>query len=178
MASSALKRNGYDVFFPRILKLRPGLGRTDRPMFPGYLFIRGGRNGNGLPPMDNITGVSGWVRFDGIVPAVPNEVVSEIDRRMESINRNDGYWTRYRPGQEVLVTSGAMQSLARVLEEPKSPQSRVRVLLDFMGQLVPAVVPPADIQPPGDSFLGGPPRRTRGRGRWIRGFGPHTVAGM
>ena len=97
------------------------------------------------------------------------------------MNRADGLWTQFRPGEKVLVVSGKMESLAEVLEEPKSPEARVRVLLDFMGRRVSALVPWHNLrQVQGDAAdgpIGRRRRRTRGGGRWVRGFGPRAVAG-
>ena len=183
LAAIALERNGYELFFPRVQTPRPRIGYGDAPLFPGYLFVHQDADGSGLPAINRVTGVVGWVQFDGVVPKVPDEVIADLNRRLEAINKGGGHWTRFQPGQEVRLIWGSTESLAEVLEEPKSPQSRVRVLLDFMGQLVPARVPWQDLQPlNGDSephaYGGRSPRRTRGKGRWVRGFGPRSLAGV
>ena len=46
--------------------------------------------------------------------------------------------TRFKPGDTVHVRSGGTDTFASVLDEPKSPTARVKVLLWFMGGLVPA----------------------------------------
>ena len=79
-----------------------------------------------------------------------------------------------RPGER------APTMLAQVAEEPTSSDSKVRVLLEFMGQLVSAEVPWSDLHiapedSRGDSNHGGR-RRTRGRGRWIRNRGSEAIA--
>ena len=175
-AAVALERNGYELYFPRVQTPRPRNGHDDSPLFPGYLFVRQDRDGSGLPAIHLISGLVGWVQFDDVVPKVPDEVIAELKRRLEAINRGGGYWRRFRPGDMVRVVSGSMESLGEVLQEPKSPQSRIRVLLRFMGGLIPAHVPWENLRPVEGSsaplYVERPPRRTRGRGRWIRGFGP------
>jgi transcription antitermination factor NusG len=125
-------------------------------------------------------GLVGWVQFDGAVPTVPDEVISELESRLHRINNSGGYWTRFRPGDRVQVASGMLEGLAEVVEESKSPEARVRVMLNFMGRLVPARVPWSDLRPIRDDlapvYEARPPRRTRGKGRWVRGFGPRGVA--
>ena len=182
VAATSLERNGYELYFPRVQTHRPRSGYSDAPLFPGYLFVRQAQEGSDLPPFYRIAGLIGWVRFDGVVPGVADEVIAELDQRLQEINRNGGYLTRLRMGDTARVASGPLQALAQVLEEPRSPQSQVRVLLRFMGRLVPARVAWQDLRPIGDEDIsdneGRPARRTRGKGRWVRGFGPRAVAGV
>ena len=182
LAASALERGGYEIYFPCVLTPRPRSGHGDAPLFPGYLFVRSGQNGDGLPPIQHIVGLAGWVQFDDTLPLVSHGVISDLDRRLKKLNKEGGYWRRYQPGEEVRVMWGLVESLAEVLEEPKSPDSGVHVLLKFMGRLVPARVAWQDLRPIADVSISAPeerrPRRTRGRGRWVRGFGPRAIAGV
>ena len=127
-----------------------------------------------------LPGIIGWLRLGGLVPSVPGELVTELIRRSEAINQSGGLWTRFQRGQMVRVVSDKIDALAEVLEEPRSPKDRVRVLLQFMGRMVSAQVHWGHLQALqeteyiGDTGRGG--RRTRGAGRWIRGFGPRAAA--
>jgi transcriptional antiterminator RfaH len=180
-AAAGLERNGYDLFFPRVNTPKPRRGHEDTPLFPGYLFVRFDRAGTGLPPVNKVSGLVGWVEFDGVVPPVPDAVISEMSRTVDDVNRNGGYWRRFQQGEMVRITSGWMNNLAEILEEPESPNSRVRVLLNFMGRLVRARVPWKELEAvdggPARYGSGRPPRRTRGKGRWIRGQGPRALEG-
>ena len=177
LAVSELEGDGLQIYFPRVKTVRPRPGHADSPLFPGYLFIRCDLEGTGQPSLSRAPHVSGWVRFGGIAPAVPEKVISELAQRVESLNREGGLWTRFRPGQKVRVMSFNLESAAEVVEDAKSPHGRVRVLLDFMGRLVSAQLPWQDLRPITDdsSEQHRGPRRTRGRGRWIQGFGPRAV---
>jgi hypothetical protein len=97
--------------------------------------------------------------------------------RWETINRQGGVLRRFPPGEKVRIVSGNLQGLAQVVEEAKSPQARAKVLLQFMGRLVQAEVPWESLRPLGDQPAERTriPRRTRGGGRWIRGFGPGVL---
>jgi len=102
----------------------------------------------------------------------------QLMERVDQINGQGGLWRRYRPGELVRVLSHGMEATAEVIEEPKSPQGNVKVLMEFMGRLVSAQVTWHDVQPIQD----GPqhklriPRRTRGRGRWINSIGLPATA--
>jgi transcription antitermination factor NusG len=133
----------------------------------------------GLPSFRRVHRITGWVRFGGEIPCLADEVVAELMERWETINRQGGALRRFPPGEKVRIVSGSLQGLAQVVEEAKSPQARAKVLLQFMGRLVHAQVPweslrPLDDQPVDITRI---PRRTRGGGRWIRGFGPSALAG-
>ena len=71
-----------------------------------------------------------------------------------------------------------MATVAEVVEESKSPQGRVKVLLEFMGRLVSAQVGWQDLTPIQDEQYPKRrvPRRTRGGGRWIRDAGSPALS--
>ena len=177
-AAAALSREGSETFFPRVRRPRPQGGYSEGPLFPGYLFIRYDWSRGQGASVGQLPGIFGWVRFDGVLIPVPDEVISTLACRLEAIDEEGGLWTRFQPGDRVRVSSGNLEGLARVLEEPKSPHSRVRILLEFMGGLVPTKVPVHTLQPLGQSAPANNycrPRRTRGGGRWVRGFGPQAA---
>ena len=181
LAADALKRDGFELFSPRVRIPHRRGGKRDAPLFPGYLFVRFDVENSDWPVVRLLPGILGWVRFDGVMPAVPDEVVNSLAERVEAIDSGGGLWNRFRQGDKVRVMSGKMESLAEVLEEATSPQARVRVLLEFMGRMVTAQVPWHDLhaaQQDSTSIQNRRwPRRTRGKGRWIRGFGPSATAG-
>jgi hypothetical protein len=76
------------------------------------------------------------------------------------------------------VVSGNMQSMARVVEAPKSPQAKVKVLMEFMGRLVSAQIPWENLRQSNQAEVRVPRRgrRTRGGGRWLNGAGPRVLA--
>lgn len=176
LAAGELEREGLETFLPRIKTVRPSPDHADSPLFPGYLFVRCDLQAQGQPSVGRANHVRGWVYFGNVVPPIPDEAVAALRERVEGINREGGLWRRFRTGQQVRVISPGIETFAEVVEEASSPRHRVRVLLEFMGRLVAAQVPyeslwPADHGPEETHHL---PRRTRGKGRWLRGFGPRT----
>ena len=180
IAANALRVEGYEHFFPTIQTVQKRSGKEEIPLFPGYLFVRCDVDRGQWPAIGLLSGVLGWVRFDGVASLIADDVVDELARRVESINDNGGLWIKYKPGQKVRVVSGQFESLAQVAEEPTSSDSKVRVLLEFMGQLVSAEVPWSDLHIAPEVSLGdanhGGRRRTRGKGRWIRNRGSEAIA--
>ena len=180
-AAKTLEREGIEHYFPRVRVPRPPTGEVVKPLFPGYLFVRHDQARQDWPAVEAMPGIIGWLRFDTLVPTVPDVVIEELDHRIREINGTGGVWDRFEPGDAVLVTSGKLESLAEVLERPKSPETRVRVLLDFMGRRVPANVPWHHLKRAGEDAVRESMRRrrrTRGKGRWVRDFGQRDVAAV
>ena len=180
LAASELERDGFEVFFPRFKApvLRPS--HEDSPLFPGYLFIRCDPAEDGWPSFRPAHRVSGWVRSGNEIPSVPDRIMDVLMRDLESLAGDEGFWRRYVPGEKVSVVTKTMQAAAIVLEEPRSPESRVKVLLEFMGRSINAQIPwdnlrPIDHVPEETDQATKTPRRTRGRNRWIRGQGPRLA---
>jgi len=176
-AAKELARDGLEVFFPRVRSPLPRFGHTDTPLFPGYLFLRCGTGPQEWPTFREGHRLLGWLKFEDFIPSIPDEEITELSHRIDAINGSEGLWSKFRPGEMVQVISGSFEGLAQVLEEPKSPQGRAKVLLHFMGRLVEAQVPWTNMWATQDLESGSfkTPRRTRGKRRWIKGFAPPAV---
>jgi len=178
LAAYALGLDEFEVFSPRVKIASDRVGKSDAPLFPGYLFLRFDPEVSGWPVFRSAHRILGFVRFGGEFPWLPDIVVEQLADRVDAINSGDGLWRRFRKGETVRVVSGKLESLAVIVEEAKSPQSRAKVLLEFMGRLVQAQVPWQHLSPSedGSSNEHTALRRTRGRGRWIRGYGSRATA--
>ena len=171
LATTELTRDGFEVLLPRLKLAYPRLGHTDMPLFPGYLFIRCSPETSGWPVFRAGHRVLGWVGFGGEVPSMSDEAVNELLQRIEAVNNQGGFWRRFQLGERVEIVSKSLQGLAEVVQTGKSPQGRVKVLLNFMGRMVSADVPWEHLRPVPEQAKDPVriPRRTRGRGRQIRG---------
>ena len=178
LAENELSRDGFETFLPRIKNARTGLPAKEQPLFPGYLFLRLNPSGEVWPVFRPGHRVIGWLNFGGEVPSLPDSAVAELKQRVEVINHEGGLRPRFEPGQIVQVMSQSIQGLARVIEDARSPKSRVKVLLEFMGRSIAADVGWEYLRPVEDSVgdIRQAPRRTRGRGRWIKGYGGQAGA--
>ena len=174
IAAEELGRDGYDVFFPRIIETNPRPGRTETPLFPGYLFLHCDPEAEGWPSFRTGHRITGWVSFGGEVPCLPERDLAALKEGLALVNRQGGILRKLSPGDKVHVDAGNLQGLAEVIEGTKSPRARANVLLWFMGRLVQAQVPLEHLRlledrPEETQRL---PRRTRGKGRWVGGFRP------
>lgn len=177
---ACLEKLGFEVFLPSVQTPHPRRGHGDVPLFPGYLFVRCDPQAGGLYAWHPMTHLINLVTFEGNSPPVRDEVVENLQRRVEAMNKSGGLGACFRPGDWVQVRLGPEERLGRVVTEPKPPRERVRVLVEFLGRLVRAEVRLRDVwaaknrEPAGNWPSGRPPRRTRGRGRWIKGLGPRA----
>lgn len=178
LAATELSGDGFEIFSPWVKAPHARAGYIEAPLFPGYLFLRCDPESEGWPTFRPAHRILGWVNFEGKVPSLPDEVISELMARSEGINQQGGLWKRFQVGERVRVVSHSIDGLAEILEEAKSPQSRAKVLIEFMGRLVQAQVPWENLEAVQDKpdGSGRAPRRTRGKNRWIRGFGPAVSA--
>ena len=169
LAADELERDGLEVYCPKVLDPLVRSHRPDTALFPGYLFLRCDENSEGLPSFRPNHRVLGWLRLGGDIPTVSDGVITDLKQQVESLNDDGGIWRRYRTGEKVTVRSNNLETLAEVLEEPRSPRSRVKVLMQFMGRTVKAQVPWDALSPVDQNDHAKPAsnRRTRGRGRWI-----------
>ena len=173
LAASELDHDGFEVFLPCVKVTYSRRGHLDTPIFPGYLFLRHDPETAEWPTFRAGHRILGWVKFGGEVPSLPDEIVFDIKKRVEAINSGGGIWQQFQPGERVEIASKSVQSLGEVIEAARSPQGRVKVLMDFMGRKVSAEVPWEILKPVGSSVQTRQTsvRRTRGKGRWISGQG-------
>jgi len=176
IAAEALIEDGYEAFFPKINSMFNRAGHNDAPLFPSYLFFRCDPENQGWPSFRASHRISGWVTFCGEVPSIPDELIIELRQRVDELIGGDGLWKRFTPGDQVRVISKTMDCKGEILEESKSAQGKAKVLLKFMGRMINAQVPWEYLQPVDELLTPNsrPSRRTRGKGRWIEGFG-HRV---
>lgn len=179
-AAQSLTKDEMEIWFPRVNSSRYRQRQADLPLFPGYIFIKGDWETTGWPTFSAAHRVTGWLKFGDVVPSIPNEVMDELMESVDEMNAANGLWRRFKVGQTVQVNSGTFQGLAEVIEEARSPAARALVLMQFMGRMVQTQVPWVDLHPspnqpvkPADKIEKvRVPRRTRGRGRWVRGQEP------
>ena len=177
LAANELRDDELEIFSPIVTSLSDQGRSTALPLFPGYIFVRFDMDSVGWPSFRYGQSVLGFLNFNGEVPSLPDEVIFELKQRCENLNQNGGIWKRYRPGDWVQLVSSTIQGIAEVVEDSKSANGPVKVLLQLFARSVPAQVSRHDIQPfdePSNKH-DRQPRRTRGGGRWIQGIGPRAV---
>lgn len=177
LASAGLSERGYEIFFPSVRCFQTRNGHTDAPLFPGYLFLRCDPNKDGWPIFRQADRIASWVTFGGQIPTVPDEIIQRLKERLEEVNLDGGIWRRFKPGEKVGIVTSAFDGVGEIINTPKSADTPVKVWLNFMGRLITAKVPWASIRELDTISVEDrrPPRRTRGKGRTIRGLNPVSV---
>lgn len=129
------QREELEVFCPRIRFRRPRAGGQmwmTEALFPGYLFAR-----FHLPTrqreIGHAYGLRGIVHFGGLHPSVPDEVIDQLrqslgEDELAEVSGQPG------PGDEVVLTEGALHGLRAVVTQYLPARERIRVLLQFMGR--------------------------------------------
>ncbi len=177
IASTALTIRGYSCFQPKI-KLA-GFQRKFVPLFPGYVFVRNATDSTHWSNIRDVPGVMGWLKFDELIASIPDEIIQKLKDRVEKINIKGTILKKFQKGEIVRVNSGKFESLAEVQNSPKPTGSTIHVLLAFMGQMISTEVQIKDVDAVSgdviDQFKMRGKRRTRGKQRWIHGFGPRAA---
>jgi|GEM_PF-118691 len=137
-AVANLERQGYHVYYPRLLRPRRIRGRWQEriePLFPRYLILRLALGSQTLGPVRSTLGVHDVVRFGVEYAIVSNEVVEALKRRADpdtGLHR----LTRQRLftfGAMIRITAGPFEGLEGVFEREEG-QERVVVLLSVLGK--------------------------------------------
>jgi len=178
LAANELSQDNIEVFSPLVMTPNTSNRPVAGPLFPGYILIRLDADSGYWPTFGFGHHALGFVKFDGEVPWLPDEIVTELKKRCDEFNQDGGIWKRYQPGDWVQVISNTIQGLAQVVEDRKSAQTPVRVLLHLFERSIPLQVPRGDLQALDETSenMNHAPRRTRGRGRWTKGFGSRVPA--
>jgi len=142
-ARTNLNRQGFETFMPLRAETRQWAGRSrteQRPLFPGYLFVRLDAESGPWRKINNTFGVARLVCLAG---QVPSRVPPPLIRALIEAAR-EGTWepdTAHLPiGACVSLISGPFAgAFARIVAAPED--GRILVLLEMMGQAVRAAVP-------------------------------------
>ena len=187
-AARSLHDRGLEVFLP-IVRQRYGREWREEPLFRCYLFLRADLQAVGTSAVQWTPGLRHIVAFGGRPALVPDQAVEQLRGMLQEIAGQGGLPAHgFRPGDVLRFRSGPLQGLLAIFQGPTTPAERVRVLIQFLGQANSAQVELADLEraSPLDRAApldlasvmdrrdrtGRPPRRTRGRGRFIKGHQP------
>jgi transcriptional antiterminator RfaH len=131
-----LERQGYGIYFPRLLQTVRFAGRCREKiaaLFPRYLFVRLEEGRQSLSPVRSTVGVAAVVCFGSQYAVVPEAVVRGLQaRESESGLHRLSRATPYLRGSTVRITTGPFEGLEGVFER-EAGSERVVVLLDLLG---------------------------------------------
>ncbi len=136
-----LKTRGLETFCPMIAArpANPRAART-RPYFPGYVFVRADLQAIGLNTLQWMPGAVGVVQFGGQPAAVPDAIIAQVRRRLETLKTRPPLADNLQPGDRVRIVEGPLAGYEALFDLRLNGSQRVQVLLDLLGNLVPVQV--------------------------------------
>lgn len=146
-----LQRQGYTVYFPRLLRPTLARGRwIDRivALFPRYLFVQLETGRQALAPVASTLGVANLVRFGPEYVVVSDRIVDEIKDRADAVSglHRLQRCPTLKAGAKVRVTAGVLGGLDGILQR-EAAEDRIVVLLSILGRETPVRVPARFVQP-------------------------------
>ena len=149
-ASEHLRRQGYLVYLPRLVKRRRHARYTDfvrAPLFPRYLFISWDQLQDRWRPILSTVGVCGLVRQGDRPAMVPRGLVEGLQtRERHGAFEHQAQIQSIKHGDPVRVAAGPFANLVGRFYGMAS-EERVFVLLDLLGRSVKAQLPNTAIDP-------------------------------
>jgi transcriptional antiterminator RfaH len=138
LAVTNLDRQGYEIYWPRAVQVVRSNGRwRDRigSLFPGYLFLRLNEGTQALNPVNSTVGVLGVVRFGCRYIVVPEQVIRDLQARVDpntGLHRLSNV-SVLTAGTVVSIKTGPFDGLEGVFERHAGAE-RVVILLNVLGQ--------------------------------------------
>lgn len=133
-----LERQGYSVYFPRLLQKSLRRGKwCDRivALFPRYLFVQLNSELQSLAPIRSTLGVAQVVRFGIDYMTVPKRVIDALKLKEDAdsgLHRLCGAaW--FKTGDSVRIATGSLTGLEGIFESDDG-NHRVTVLLNLLGR--------------------------------------------
>jgi transcriptional antiterminator RfaH len=150
-AQANLERQGYHVYYPRLLLPALRRGRwVDRivPLFPRYLFVRIDSKSQSMGPLRSTIGVSSVVRFGQDAAIVPEGIVESLQGWADPSSGLHRLTSRrpLKAGTRVSVIAGAFEGLDGIFER-EIGEDRAIILLEVLGRRTPVSVPSVCVVP-------------------------------
>jgi transcriptional antiterminator RfaH len=130
-----VQAKGIEVFYP-CHRLHPSSRsvRTQKPYFPGYIFVRLDLPSVNLSTIKWMPHTIGLVSFGGEPSPVPDALMQAIQRRLAECPGSGMLPDkRMNPGDRVTIQEGLFSGYEAVFDDRVSGQDRVRVLLKLLG---------------------------------------------
>jgi transcriptional antiterminator RfaH len=123
-----------DAYYPRIF-VRPVNPRAKkiRPYFPGYMFVNIDLDQVGGSTFQWLPGVARMVSFGNEFAPIPDHLMQAIRERVDTINASESEsFENFKPGDVVVLRSGAFAGYEAIFDSRLPGHDRVRVLLQLL----------------------------------------------
>ncbi len=131
-----LEKEAIESYLP-LVRVQPKNPRaaTQKPYFPGYLFISTDLVQTGTNKFNWIPGTIGLVEFGGIPAAVPRNLISDLQKLLVKIEDEGGLAKfEFRAGDSVRITEGPFSGYEAIFDLHLPGKDRAQVLLAFLSQ--------------------------------------------
>lgn len=135
-----LKKQGYDVFYPKVLKniiFFNKLKKATKPFFPGYIFVNLRKNDNWYK-INNTIGVSRIIQFGSKIPFLPAYFIEKIKDKCD----DNGIYDQEEPinrGDNIKIKKDYLYQIDGIFDEYIGT-NRAIILLDILGSKVKTVI--------------------------------------
>jgi transcriptional antiterminator RfaH len=147
-ATKNLNQQGFETFLPLSDFTSRKASRfisTNRPLFPGYMFIRFNRTETKWHSINNTYGVSRLVTFNSILKSIPTTFVNSLMMRYDLSGKLLPI-KKLKKGDQVKVLKGPFANFIATVEKYESDQ-RVWILMDLMGRKTKIQTPSDTLHP-------------------------------
>lgn len=149
VAQHNLVTQGFDVYLPRIKKLRKHARKIDEvhaPLFPRYLFVGFDLEVDRWNRINGTRGVSYLVSNNHLPTQIPDQIILDLKSR-ENI---DGILpvssiALFSKGDRVRIIDGAFKDHKATFDS-FNDKERVQLLLTFLGREIKVSIPPSLIE--------------------------------
>lgn len=122
-----------ELFYPT-LKVQSRRGRSEKPYFPGYLFIHVNLSPLGIHAFSWIPGTHGLVAFGGEPAIVPAQFIETLKSRLQQLERQKNLPPPIQPGDKVRIVNGPFQGYEAIFDTHVPGKERVQILLSFLSR--------------------------------------------
>ena len=135
IAAKNLNRQGFEVFLPLQNTTSRKASRfinSNRPLFPGYMFIRFDKAESEWHKINNTYGVSRLITFNSILKSIPTSFVDSLMKRYDLSGKLLPI-AKLKKGDQVTVLKGPFANFIATVEKYEADQ-RIWILMDLMGR--------------------------------------------
>ena len=130
-----LNNQGFKTFLPLHNTTSRKASRfisTNKPLFPGYMFITFDKTDTEWHKINSTYGVSRMITFNSVLKSIPTDFIDNLMKRYDS-SGNLLPIQKLKKGDQVTVLKGPFGNFIATVEKYESDQ-RIWILMDLMGR--------------------------------------------
>ena len=134
-ARKNLTRQGFDTFLPLhdiTLRKSSRFVSSNKPLFPGYMFVSFDKTETKWHKINNTYGVSRLITFNSILKSIPTTFVENLMKRYD-LSGNLLPVEKLNKGDQVKILNGPFANFIATVEKYEDDQ-RIWILMDLMGR--------------------------------------------